>query len=174
MFSVPVPTSSQVRLFRAKDVRIRDASPDGVLVLLEHFKLAVLPTFPLCILKSLFGNLSILLFTPLFRDSYIMLQLPIYLASLSVVAGAISLSRALQGLFIGQLTYQHDINAVLAVPLPFDSSSFCSQETKDGAMHLYLQVSNNTEAGLPLTMYLGLVFDSLLAKSASNYARGIA
>lgn len=37
MFSFPV------RLFLAKIVRTRDASPDGVLVLLEYFKLAVLP-----------------------------------------------------------------------------------------------------------------------------------
>ena len=81
MFSFPVLTSFRVRLFRAKDVRIRDASLDGVLVLLEYFKLAVLPTFPLCILKSLFGNLSTLPFTTPFQGSYRMLKLPIYLAT---------------------------------------------------------------------------------------------
>lgn len=103
-----------------------------------------------------------------------MLHLPIYLVLLSVMAGAIQSLRAKQGLFTGQLAHQHRFNALLADPLQFNSSSFCSQETKDGAMHLHLQVSNNTEAGLPLTMYLDLVFDSFLANSSSNYARGIA
>jgi hypothetical protein len=71
------------------------------------------------------------------------------------------------------LLYQKLLDGRLAGESVSSNSTFCHQDVKNGAVHLHLQVQNDTEAGRPLTLYLDIVFDRALPNSSSSYAHGI-